>query len=323
MWFHTNSTVISSIMILLMKRTISIAALIFSLSAIVLRAQPPSARDARGRARSSTAIDISSEYIPCDAFCSRNYLLGIRDTRRLSGDITLMNTLRGEYRKTEHDVLFPQDLYRIRYMFRFDVQSIRFGGGIASSSDEPFESNNEIEYMAHVEFKVYENVKSSLYIGLLYSSKQIFYRDYYLPFPFFTYIYRDRTLFLSIGIPFMVRWMMTERAFFHFTYFPVYNISTDIGYRFFGFLSTSINMTWRQEKYLLADRENEDEKFFYDRKTVGLKVKPSFGRHFGVFLLCGYQFDGSYYYGEQFSDRRDENRIKSSPIVQFGINAMF
>jgi hypothetical protein len=310
-------------MILLTIRTIPLAALLCSLSVLAVRAQPPSARDARGGERSPTAIDISSEYIPCDTFCSRNYLLIVRDTSLFAGDITLMNTLRGEYRKTEHDEIFPQDLYRIGYMFRLGNQSIRFGGGISSNSDEPFESNDEIEYIAHAEFKVYENVRSSLYIGLLYSSKQIFYRDYYLPFPFFTYIYHDRTLFLSIGIPFIVRWMMAERTFFHFTYFPVYNINTDIGYRFFGFLSTSINMTWRQEKYLLADRENKDEKFFYDRKIVGLKVKPSIGRHFSLFLLCGYQFDGSYYYGEQFSDRRYENRIKSSSIVQFGINTVF
>jgi len=306
-----------------MKRKCFIAVLLYSLSAHALQAQSPSARDERERPRSSTAIDISSEYLPCDSFCSSTYMLDIRDTRRLTGDIGLMNTLHGEYRKTEHDELFPQDLYRLRYMFRFDLQPFRFGAGISSSSDELFASNDEIEYMAHAELKVYESVRSSLFIGLLYSSKQIFYRDYYLPFPFFTYIYRDRTLFLSIGIPFMVRWMMAERAFFHFTYFPVYNISSDIGYRFFGLLSTSINMNWRQDKYLLADRENKDEKLFYDRKTVGLKVKPSIGRHFGVFFLCGYQFDGSYYYGEQFSDREKEKRIQSSPVVQFGINAMF
>ncbi len=224
---------------------------------------------------------------------------------------------------------FPGDLYDIdfalNYFHYFDNGWT--AGGIFSAgspSDEPFDSYDETELQFNGFLRI-PHVDNNYWVFVLnWSNNREFINN--VPIPGIGYWYQpSKDLFIMAGIPFAaVRWVPVNDVTVRASYLPVRNIDAEIAYSVTDDIEVFGAFEWDNERFLIADRADDDDRLFYYEKNLEAGLRYKFSETASVQIGGGYSFDRFYFFGEDYDDR-DEDRldIEDGPFVRTQITMRF
>jgi hypothetical protein len=223
---------------------------------------------------------------------------------------------------------FPEELWNVTigstYRHRFENGWIAGGQvTVSSPSDEPFHSLDEMAFGTTVFLRLPRGERDAWLFLLNYSSTREFLP--HVPFPGLAYLYNptDR-LQLTLGVPLALFYRPFDNVFIDVFYAPITNVRARVGVRLTRTTEVFLAYAWENESYFLADRPDDDERFFayQQRVTAGVRVGPIYGLR--LELAGGYAFDRFYFEGEGYGDR-DENRIDvdSGPFATVRLDFRF
>jgi hypothetical protein len=224
---------------------------------------------------------------------------------------------------------FPQDLWNIRFgaLYQHQFDNGWSGGlnfGVGTSGDKPFDSTREMAANATGFLRLPQGENNAWLLTLNYSTNsQVLYG---IPIPGVAYVYAPSDAFhATIGFPFAsVNLHPTEHWRYEFTYALLTSIHTRAIYQFSDQIDGYAGFDWSNENYPLADRENEQDRFFYYEKRLSAGVKLKLYKHLALDLSTGYCFDRYYFQGHGFEltgpDRVD---VGDGPFFALRLNAGF
>jgi hypothetical protein len=229
----------------------------------------------------------------------------------------------------DSEKLFPSDLWNIsigtNFMHKFDngwtgMAGINFG----SASDKPFHSIDEmnIGFMSFLQVPA-KNERDMWMFMLMYSPVGTF----NFPLPGIAYKWNPSETFqASIGIPFSFTWIPYENLTLNVTYMPIINVNFKATYKISEALSAYVEFESAQEAYLLADREDIQDRFMgFEKRLIG-GFQWNLGKYAMVDFSGGYAFDRYFGVGENqiggsgLSDRID---IGSGAFVSATLSVRF
>ncbi len=223
---------------------------------------------------------------------------------------------------------FPEELWNIslgtNYMHKFDngwmgMVGINFG----SASDKPFHSIDEMNvgFMSFLQMPA-KNERDKWNFMLMYSPIG----SLNFPIPGVAYLWNPSDRFhASIGIPFSVSWRATDALTFDVSYMPLVTVNAMATYKFNDQLSLYGGFQSLQEGYLLADRENTNDRFMGFEKRLIAGVRWAFYRHATLDLSGGYSFDRYYGIGQNQigGNLSDQVNIDPGPFASMSFQYRF
>ena len=205
---------------------------------------------------------------------------------------------------------FPDDLSDIRFGFNYKYlfangwttgASVDFG----SASDRPFTSFNVLTAGVSTFLRIPVGEHNAWLFSLAYSPTG----ELNFPVPGVAFYWQPSDSFNAlIGIPAKVVWRPFENVLLEASYMPLTNVKAKAAWRVWGGVSVYVAYDIGNESYFLADRTDNQQRFFYYDQRVTGGVKCQFGPHCAVDLSSGYAFNRYYFDGDTFSDR-NTNRI--------------
>jgi hypothetical protein len=234
----------------------------------------------------------------------------------LSENTSIGNNLAFNYRKTDTDTYFNRELYKLLFGIMTNIESHMLMFNIMSNSNKPFYSIDEINILGEYAYTFWKDDTSSFGAGIAYTKNRTFLR--HIPLPFFYYTYKNDSIMLNLGMPFIIRWKIFDKLTYKVRYFPIINLETELKYSFYPFFSIGTFFEWKQENYMIAHRVNTDEFLFYEYKTAGLKLSI-----FLVYANVGYCLSPSHYRGEAFNDKGNKTGFENSIIYSAGLFMFF
>ena len=273
----------------------------------------------------SAALEYTS--ISTDGFDQSTY--GLKSTIQLfrpeSTDI--YTRLGAEYISTDERGNFPADLYNLTVSLGARNSDIIAEVMLNSRGDRPFNSMDEVSAGLFAFYRVWPRPHGGLFAGLVYFPFERIVPEEVLPvsvpIPFLMYLHAAPDLFVMAGIPTIVRWNPAKFLFFDFQYLPSRNITAWAGARSGRAFRVGPEFAWRQRNYLIAGREDKDEKLYQDHKQVGLKLSFRPLYVIEISLFGGYLFDTRRFTGETYGDVNDERKIDDGPIANAEAKALF
>lgn len=219
---------------------------------------------------------------------------------------------------------FPGELWNVRlganYMRKFDNGWVGGGGiGFGSASDEPFSSFDVLVLTANAYVRVPQGERDAWLFSLFYSPMS----EIWFPIPGVAYQWQPNEAFkASIGLPFSLNYQPTERVAFEASYVPVRNIKTRASYAILDSLKAYAGYVWSNRIYFLADRRDDDERFFAYEQRVASGLEWTVTDLVTVDLSGGYAFDRFYFQGNNFDDRhQDRVDLEDGPFVAGQVQA--
>jgi hypothetical protein len=222
---------------------------------------------------------------------------------------------------------FPDDLWNIRLGATYRHQCDNgwmAGGGLAvgSASDQPFSTINEMTLGVNGFLRVPQGEHNAWIFTINYSpTSEIAY-----PIPGVAYFYAPSTEFQAlIGFPFAsITYRPVEDVTLQLSYALVRTVHAKATYRICGPFRIFAGFDWDNESYFLADRLDEQARFFYYEKRASAGVEYRMGPHVSLDLSGGYGFDRFYFEGKSYSDR-NFNRVNvgDGPYVAFQARIRF
>jgi hypothetical protein len=205
---------------------------------------------------------------------------------------------------------FPEDLWNIRfgttYRHLFDNGWVTGGTvNFGSASDKPFHSINEMTAGVNAFLRIPQGEHNAWLFSLSYSPTA----ELSFPIPGVAYVYQPSEYFhATIGLPFQIMYRPCDDLMLEASYMLLRTIHTRATYRVCDRLRIYGGFDWADESYFLADRPNDNDRFFYYdmRLTGGAQIYPM--KHVAFDLAAGYVFDRFYFEGAQFSDNQ-HNRV--------------
>jgi hypothetical protein len=236
-------------------------------------------------------------------------------------------TARGRYQDFSTNAVFPtsgqrfpEELWDLRAgtAFRHKFDNDWIGGGsltIGSASDKPFDSVDEVLVQAIAFVRVPHRERNAWFFTLIYTNDQEFLSGVPIPGIAYQWVASD-TFNAVIGVPFSaVEWKPLEPLTLEASYFPVRHVRTRATWRIFRPLRAWVGFDWDSERYLLADRADDDDRLFYYEKRLTAGTRFDL-KHVGVELYGGYVFDRFYFQGDGYSDRhKDRFDVDAGPFV--------
>jgi hypothetical protein len=215
---------------------------------------------------------------------------------------------------------FPEELWDLRAgtAFRHKFDNDWIGGGsltIGSASDKPFHSEDELLVQAIAFLRVPHRERNAWFFTLIYTNDEEFLGG--IPIPGIAYHWVPSDTFNAvIGVPFSaIEWKPIEPLTFEASYFPVRHVRTRATWRVFRPLRAYLGFEWDSDRYMLADRADEDDRLFYYDKRIVAGARFDL-KHVGVELYGGYLFDRFYFQGDGYSDRhKDRIDVEAGPFV--------
>ncbi len=219
---------------------------------------------------------------------------------------------------------FPADLWNIRfgasYRHTFDNGWIAGGSvNFGSDSDKPFHSINEINAGVNAFFLLPHGERDYWFFTLSYSPTG----ELNFPVPGVAYLWNPTDNFRAlIGLPFSIMYRPIDDLTIDMSYMLLTTVRGRVTYRVAKPLKIYVAFDMESEAYALADREDNNSRFYsYDsRVSGGVQWQPT--RNISIDLSGGYVFDRYYYEGSSFSDRQtDRVDVGSGPFV--GLRATY
>ncbi len=307
----------------------TLSALIVSLilSGALYRAADAEGTDKPARPRPENSVSVEYTALGTDGFDQSRYSL--KSTIKLFslGSMKISAWFGGEYIATESAGYFPDELCDLNLGLGARDENNIFEVFINSRSDRPFHSMDETAAGMYVFHRVWPRPHGGLYAGLIYFPfEQIVPKKVVpvnVPFPFLMYLHATQELFVMAGIPTIVRWNPTEFLFLDFQYLPSRNITAWTGVRAGRAFRAGPEFAWRQHNYLIAGREDKDEKLYQDHKQAGLKVSYRLFYVVEISLFGGYLFDARCFTGEKYDDVNNERKVRDGLILSAEAKAVF
>jgi hypothetical protein len=215
---------------------------------------------------------------------------------------------------------FPEELWDLRAgtAFRHKFDNDWIGGAsltIGSASDKPFDSTDELLVQAIGFLRVPHRERNAWFFTLIYTNDQEFLSG--VPIPGIAYQWVPSPTFNAIiGVPFTaVEWKPIEPLTFEASYFPVRHVRARATWRIFRPLRAYVGFDWDSERYMLADRNDDDDRLFYYEKRITGGARFDL-KHVGVEVYGGWVFDRFYFQGDSYSDRgKDRFHVEAGPFV--------
>jgi hypothetical protein len=217
---------------------------------------------------------------------------------------------------------FPDDLWNVGLGFNF---THRFDNGwvvgamtrVGSASDKPFDSIHEITLGLGAFLRIpVRDDRDSFLLGIAYSPVG----NVSFPLPLVAYVWNPTdTLRINIGLPFAIWWRPFENFVINMSYTPLVNVSAHAIYRITRKLFLYGGFEWLNEAYLLADREDNRERFLgYEKRLIG-GARWNVWSHGTVDVNTGYSFDRYYGMGQN-SVGGLSDRVDIAPGVFLGLS---
>jgi hypothetical protein len=224
---------------------------------------------------------------------------------------------------------FPDELWNVRlgttYRHRFENGWIG-GGRLAAGSpgDRPFAGLDEIEWFATATLRVPRGERDAWLFFLDYSNAREFLDG--LPLPGLGYAYEPSEAFsaiLATGFA-SLEYRPTEALSVMASWVAIRTVDVRVSYQLFRPVRLWAGFDWTRERYIRADRAEEDDRLFYYEKRVRAGVTVGLARFLYVDVAGGYSFDRFYFEGEDYGDRRD-NRLDvgSGPFAAVRVGLRF
>jgi hypothetical protein len=222
---------------------------------------------------------------------------------------------------------FPDELWNVRigtsYRHRFDLGWIgALNVNVGSPSDKPFASWDEMDLSATAVLRIPVRQRDAWIFFLNYGSNREFLPHVPIPGLGYSYTPSDQlTAVITTGIV-SVEYRPLEKLTLTALYVAVRTVDVRLTYQLFRPVRIWVGFDWTNERYLLADRADSDDRLFYYEKRVRAGAIIGLARQAFVDIAVGYSFDRFYFEGEDF-DERDRNRIdvESGPFgaVRLGL----
>jgi hypothetical protein len=224
---------------------------------------------------------------------------------------------------------FPTDLWNVRfgasYFHQFDNSYM--GGAsvnLGSASDQPFHSFQEDTASINGFLRVPQGEHNAWLFTLMFSTNGQL-GD--IPIPGVAYFYNPSEAFQAIiGFPFAtLKYHPSENWRFELSYALITSVHARAVYQPTKWLDCYAGFDWLNESYLLVDRPEEKDRFFYYEMRVSAGLKYKLWEHVTLDFSAGYAFDRYYYEGSSFSltggiDRVD---VGAGPFVAGQFQARF
>ena len=173
-----------------------------------------------------------------------------------------------------------------------------------SASDRPYAAGRDLTLMA-VGFytRPARNERDEWNFSLFYSpTSQLPY-----PLPGIAYVWRpDERFEAKIGVPPSIEWRPTDDWTFSVNYFPLVNVNAVARRRLAEGLSFLAFYRTDTEIYFLADRLQDDERFYVFDQRAAVGLERVLGRGFAVEAMVSYLFDRTLFQGTNFSSGRTD-----------------
>jgi hypothetical protein len=199
---------------------------------------------------------------------------------------------------------FPEELWNIRFSttYRHLFDNGWIGGGsvsFGSASDRPFASIDEMTAGVNGFLRIPQGEHNAWLLTLSYSSNS----QLPIPIPGAAFVWQPCDQFrANIGLPFQLMYRPWEDLTLDLSYMLLTNVHARATYRLSAPLRVYLGYDWQNEAYLLADRPDVNDRFFYydQRLTGGIQFNAN--KHLGLDLSSGYVFNRFYFEGRQLSD---------------------
>lgn len=125
----------------------------------------------------------------------------------------------------------------------------------------------------------------------------------YFPLPGFLYIYKTENFTGLFGIPILsLQWTFQKPWSLSFSVFGP-NIKTEINYGLTDQMQIFVGSSWKQQRFILADHNNEKERLTSEEKNIEMGFRKPLFHIMLAEAQLGYTFDQSYYFGEKLYNR--------------------
>lgn len=175
---------------------------------------------------------------------------------------------------------------------------------VGSQSDRPFNSLREVSFSGNLIYKKPSGADNAwLFFMNIANNRGIL---PYIPIPGFAYFFKAReNLRFMVGVPFFSTfWTPFDKTVFTFFYFPSRNASMRLAYFLFGPAHIYLSAKFQSENYLLSDRTDKKERFFYEDGISQLGFVMPLEQNLLLDGSVGYTFSRKYYLAQKTSDRK-------------------
>jgi hypothetical protein len=178
-----------------------------------------------------------------------------------------------------------------------------------SASDRPYAAGRDLTLMAILFLnRPARQPDDEWNFSLFYSpTSQLPY-----PLPGIAYLWRPTDAFeAKLGVPAGLEWRPTDDWTVSINYFPLVNVNATARRRLTESLSFVVLYRTDTEIYFLADRVNDDERFYVFDQRAAAGFEQTLGRGFTLELVASYLFDREIFQGTNFTSGRTD-------VVTFG-----
>lgn len=203
----------------------------------------------------------------------------------------------------------PDQLWLVETGF-MQIRPLAGGGSIGGSflfgtaSDQPYAATRDLTLMA-VGFynRPAARADDEWSFSLFYSpTSQLPY-----PLPGIAYVWRPNDRFeAKIGLPPALEWRPTDDWTFTANYFPLVNFNATARRRLADTLSLLAFYRSDTEIYFLADRVQNDQRFFVFDQRAAVGLEQTLGRGFTLEATASYIFDRTLFQGTSFTSGRTD-----------------
>ena len=224
---------------------------------------------------------------------------------------------------------FPDELWNIRfgtsYRHRFDsgwIGAITLTVG--SPSDSPFAGLSETDINTTAILRVPSGEHGAWLAFLNYANNREFLPG--IPIPGVGYQYEPSDQLSAVVTTGFVslRYRPVEPLTLTATYVAVRTVDVRATYQVARPVRLWVGFDWTNDRFLLADREDRDDRLFYYEKRLRAGAIIGLARWLYTEITAGYSFDRFYFEGEDYGDR-NHNRIDvgSGPFATIRVGVRF
>jgi hypothetical protein len=206
---------------------------------------------------------------------------------------------------------FPDELWNVRFAtsYRHLFENNWIAGGsvsFGSASDKPFNSIHELTAGVNAFLRIPSCEHNAWLFTLSYSANS----ELPFPIPGVAYLWQPSDNFrMNIGLPFALMWRPMENVTLDFSYMLLRTIHARATYRICPPFRVYIGFDWANEVYFLADRPDENDRFFYYYKRVSAGVLYRLGHNASLDFSSGFDFDRYYFESQHSTSGSGFNRV--------------
>lgn len=199
------------------------------------------------------------------------------------------------------------------------MRSLGIRGTIGVASDKPFQDPQDTTFNLST-FYSYPGSNQGIWVLSAFISNNSPILNY-VPIPGFFYLKKTDTVTYIVGIPLAsVVWTPTEDLRVSASAFGP-SLNLEIGQSEQKSWPLFAGFSWTPQTFLRANREDRQDRLFYDEKRLFLGVRKSILGQLSTEFQIGQAYDRRMTEGERFSDfEGGQARFRSSPFAAWNFN---